>query len=105
MHDRLVYSTDSGRVQDKTASPTAPAGDGIVRIERDTKGRKGKGVSIVTGLGLDADALKELARDLKRKHGVGGSVRQWDIVLQTDQREKIKAQLEARGFTVKLAGG
>ncbi|UTA49075.1 stress response translation initiation inhibitor YciH [Simiduia sp. 21SJ11W-1] len=104
-NSRLVYSTETGRVDEKAPSLTPPAGDGIVRITRSSKGRGGKSVSVVTGLGLGKDELKTLAKALKQVCGVGGSVKDWDIEIQGDMREKLKAELEKRGFTVKLAGG
>jgi translation initiation factor 1 len=86
-------------------SPRAPRGDGIARVRRETQGRGGKTVTTVSGLGLASDALRELASDLKRRCGTGGSVKDWVIEIQGDQREAIVAELERRGFTVKLAGG
>lgn len=56
----LVYSTDSGRIQEAKPQPVVDKGDGIVRLRRETKGRKGKGVTLVTGLGMTADELKTL---------------------------------------------
>ena len=102
---RLVYSTDSGRIKSSPEAKAAPDTDGIVRIRHESKGRGGKAVSVITGLGLDAVALKKLARELKQLCGTGGSVKQWDIEVQGDQREKLKSELEKRGFSVKLAGG
>jgi len=103
-NSRLVYSTEGGRVRDAPIA-NAPASDGIVRIRRESKGRGGKSVSVITGLGLDAAGLKQLARELKQQLGAGGSVKQWDIEIQSDQRDKLKSALEARGYTVRLAGG
>ena len=104
-NSRLVYSTDAGRIDSKPAAAAPPLSDGVVRIRRESKGRGGKAVSVITGLGLDAVALKTLARELKQLCGVGGSVKQWDIEIQGDLRDKLKAELEKRGYTVKLAGG
>ena len=104
-NSKLVYSTDAGRVDHKKIELSPPMGDGIVRITRSTKGRGGKAVSVISGLGLSADELKTLAKALKQSCGVGGSVKDWDIEIQGDMREKIKAELEKRGFTVKIAGG
>ncbi|MBT1443286.1 stress response translation initiation inhibitor YciH [Shewanella sp. JM162201] len=101
----LVYSTDKGRIDEPKAEAEVPKGDGIVRIHRDSKGRKGKGVSIISGLGLDSAALKELAQKLKKQCGCGGTVKDFDIEVQTDNREQLKSLLEKQGFTVKLAGG
>tara|TARA_B100001094_G_scaffold333446_1_gene412470 strand:+ start:1930 stop:2262 length:333 start_codon:yes stop_codon:yes gene_type:complete len=103
---RLVYSTDKDTTLDSEqpeASP--PQGDGIVRITRQTKGRKGKGVSIIDGLALKQDALKKLCSELKKKCGCGGTVVDFCIELQTQDREKVKILLEKKGFSVKLAGG
>ncbi|MGD8231782.1 stress response translation initiation inhibitor YciH [Vibrio sp. TRT 1302] len=101
----LVYSTDVGRIKPEVQKPEREKGDGIVRIERQTKGRKGKGVSIVTGLDLDDAPLKLLAAELKKVCGCGGSIKDGKIEIQGDAREKIKVFLEKKGYTVKLAGG
>ena len=91
---RLVYSTDSGRIKHVDNADTArPAGDGIVRLLRETKGRKGKGVTLVKGLDLPEEALKNLAKELKQKCGVGGSVKDGVIEIQTDDRDKLKSLL------------
>lgn len=103
-NSRLVYSTETGRIKpsDDQASPS-PASDGIVRISRETKGRKGKGVSLITG--LEANRLKDTAKLLKQKLGVGGAVKSGVVEIQSDDRDKIKTLLEAQGHTVKIAGG
>ncbi len=79
--------------------------DGVVRIHKQSKGRKGKGVSIIKGLGLEQKELKVLAQKLKKQCGCGGTVKNFNIEVQTDNRESLKALLEKQGFTVKLAGG
>jgi translation initiation factor 1 len=105
-NSRLVYSTDQGRIRPTDEPPaSAPAGDGIVRLHRDSKGRKGKGVTLINGLPLTDEPLKQLAKTLKQQCGVGGSVKDGVIEIQTDDRQKLKTLLEARGFTVKIAGG
>lgn len=105
-NSRLVYSTQTGRIKEtKPEKKSPPAGDGIVRIRRETKGRKGKGVTTIQGLPLGEDDLKNLARRLKQLCGSGGSVKQGVIEIQGDQREVVKAELEKLGYTVKLAGG
>ncbi|WIO73577.1 stress response translation initiation inhibitor YciH [Porticoccaceae bacterium LTM1] len=104
-NSRLVYSTDKGRIQEETASQPRPKGDGIVRIHRETKGRKGKGVMLITGLDLTDAELKTLAKRLKQLCGTGGSVKDGVIEIQGDARDKIKAELEKMGHTVKIAGG
>ncbi|MEZ8824336.1 stress response translation initiation inhibitor YciH [Vibrio amylolyticus] len=101
----LVYSTESGRIKPEETVAERPKGDGIVRIQKQTKGRKGKGVSIVSGLDLDDVQLKLVAAELKKVCGCGGSVKAGTIEIQGDARDKIKAHLEKKGHTVKLAGG
>lgn len=109
-----VYSTDQGRIcpgcnQPTTAccckTRTADAGDGIVRLHRQVKGRAGKPVTLVTGIPLTGKELKTLAKELKNKCGVGGSIEDNTILIQGDKRDRLKEVLEAMGYTVKLAGG
>ncbi|MDH2923835.1 translation initiation factor 1 (eIF-1/SUI1) [Nicoletella semolina] len=101
----LVYSTETGRILPNKTEPTRLKGDGIVRIQRQTSGRKGKGVSIITGLDLDDKALMSIASELKRRMGCGGSVKEGVVEIQGDNRELLKQILEQKGFKVKLAGG
>ncbi|KOY63732.1 stress response translation initiation inhibitor YciH [Photorhabdus heterorhabditis] len=104
-NSRLVYSTDGGRIQEEAVKPPRPKGDGIVRIQRQTSGRKGKGVCVITGIDTDDQALIKLAAELKKKCGCGGSVKDGEIEIQGDKRDLLKQLLEAKGMTVKLAGG
>jgi len=82
-----------------------PDGDGVVRIRRETKGRGGKAVTVISGVPLVGDDLKALGKQLKKKCGVGGAVKGSEIEIQGDQREKIKIELEKRQFIVKYSGG
>lgn len=102
---RLVYSTESGRIKETTAQSGPPRGDGFVRIRRETSGRKGKGVTTISGIELDEKALALLAKELKQVCGTGGSVKDFVIEIQGDQREKLRTLLEQKGFKVKMAGG
>ncbi|PHR66103.1 MAG: stress response translation initiation inhibitor YciH [Idiomarina sp.] len=77
----------------------------VVRIQRQTKGRKGKGVTVLFDLPQQSDLLADYASQLRKICGVGGAVKDGTIELQGDQREKAKLWLEQRGFKVKLAGG
>src|SRR5262245_65695928 len=77
--------------------PGHPA-DGWVRVSRETKGRGGKGVTLVSGLRLAPAQLEELCSALKRRCGAGGSVKAGVVELQGDQREVVLAELLARGF-------
>ncbi len=101
----LVYSTDGGKITEEPAAKAVPQGDGIVRIHKDSKGRKGKGVSVIKGLGLDEKELKALAQKLKKQCGCGGTVKEFNIEVQTDNRELLKSLLEKLNYQVKLAGG
>ena len=104
-NSRLVYSTDTGRIDEPKAVPERPKGDGIVRIQRQTSGRKGKGVCLITGIDQDDAELTKLAAELKKKCGCGGAEKDGVIEIQGDKRDLIKSLLEAKGMKVKLAGG
>ncbi len=115
--NRRVYSTDRGRLCPQCGqvkvdcrcrilqNAQAETGDGIVRLRRESKGRGGKAVTVITGLPGDATALKAMAKAMKQRCGVGGAVKNRDIEIQGDQRNALKAYLEGEGFKVKLAGG
>ena len=85
--------------------PSAPKSDGIVRVGRETKGRKGAGVTVITGIPAHPEALKQIAKELKQKCGTGGTVKNGVIEIQGDQRDLLVKELSARGYTVKRAGG
>jgi translation initiation factor 1 len=118
---RLVYSTGQGRLCPECARPmsecrckrsrpaqaeaTAPKGDGVVRVGRATKGRKGKGVTVITGVPLAGDALEELATRLKKRCGSGGTVDAGAIEIQGDHRDTLVAELGKLGYTVRRSGG
>jgi translation initiation factor 1 len=110
----LVYSTDTGRMCPDCRQPVAsctcklaviPSGDGTVRVSRETKGRGGKGVTLVKGVLLDAAALIALGKQLKTACGTGGTVKEGIIEVQGDHVERVMELLRARGYTVKRAGG
>ncbi len=84
---------------------TAPKGDGVVRLSRQTKGRKGKGVTLITGVPLEGAELKDLAKELKQKCGSGGTVKDGVIEIQGEHRDMLMEELKKRGYTVKKAGG
>lgn len=101
----LVYSTESGKISPTDNKPARPSGDGIVRIRRESKGRKGKGVTTLSGFDLPDAELKLLAKELKKHCGTGGALKDDVIEIQGDNRDKLKTLLEQKGFKVKLAGG
>ena len=100
----LVFASGIGRIKEEKPKAVRPQGDGVVRIMLKRLGG-GKTASVVTGIPLDEDELKDLARALKQKCGVGGSVKDFCIEIQGDKRKILKAELEKKGYTVKLAGG
>ncbi len=82
-----------------------PDGDGIVRVKRETKGRKGKGVTLITGVPLPHKELKEMGKKLKKLCGTGGSVKDEVIEIQGDKRDLLIEELKKQGWTVKRSGG
>jgi translation initiation factor 1 len=94
-----------GKIKKNGLRSDTPIADGIVRLHRQTSGRKGKGVTLIKGLMIPDAEIATLAKTLKSSCGVGGAVKSGVIELQTAEREKVKALLDAAGFTVKIAGG
>ncbi len=111
----LVYSTDTGRVCPGCGHPVKQCccskeinrqqGDGVVRVSRQTKGRKGSGVILITGIPCSDAELKKLAKQLKKKCGSGGTVKNGVVEIQGDHREVLVETLIKMGYTAKLAGG
>ena len=111
----LVYSTESGRMCPGcrqamaqcqcTAKPARPAGDGIVRVSRETKGRAGKGVTLVKGLPLDDADLIVLGKKIKATCGSGGTVKDGVVEVQGDHCERVMAYVQGLGYTDKRVGG
>jgi len=85
--------------------PSAPKGDGIVRVGRETKRRKGAGVTIITGIPSHPDGLEKLAKQFKQQCGTGGTVKNGVIEIQGDHRDLLVAELQKLGYTVKRSGG
>ena len=103
----LVWSSDGGRTDQSGPSthPVTPASDGVVRVSRQTKGRKGKGVTLITGVPLTGDELKDLGRQLKQRCGSGGTVKNGIIEIQGDHRDTVVGELQKKNWQVKKAGG
>ena len=118
-NSRLVYSTETGEICPKCQSPISACRckkkrpepkpqikpDGIIRIRREVKGRKGKTVTTLSGFDLDDNALNLLSKQIKQHCGTGGSVKDGMVIIQGDHRDTVKGLLEGQGYTVKLAGG
>lgn len=117
----LVYSTEAGRICPDCSQPVAKcqcaankkdlaaAGgaspDGFVRVQRETKGRGGKSVTLVRSLGLDAEALAALGKQLKAACGSGGTVKDGVIEVQGDHVVTVMAALQKLGHQVKRVSG
>ncbi len=81
------------------------AADSVVRVARQTKGRKGKGVTVITGVPLTGDELKNLAKTLKQRCGSGGTVKNDVIEIQGDHRDALVRELAQKGWVVRKVGG
>jgi len=119
-NNRLVYSTESGRICPSCEHPTSKCtckkkktikkqsiypNDGIVRIRREVKSRKGKAVTAVFDVPLDNKKLKQFGKTLKRLCGTGGTVKDGVIIIQGDHRKTLLDEIEKQGYTIKFAGG
>ncbi len=102
---QLVYSTDQGRIEPEQQAEQVPETDGTIKLRRETKGRKGKGVTCLTGFGLAEAELKTLCKDMKKHCGVGGSVKDYVIEIQGDQRDKLEVWLKQKDYKTKRIGG
>ena len=118
-NSRLVYSSETGRICPKCQNPISACrckkklpepksqvkSDGIIRIRREVKGRKGKTVTTISGFDLDDKALNLVSKQFKQHCGTGGSVKDGVVIIQGDHRDTIKSLLEGQGYTVKFSGG
>jgi len=113
----IVYSTGIGAICPGCRRPRAQCvcksaqgkpqrtAAGVVRVSRQTQGRAGKGVTLITGLGLGPAELAALATELKRRCASGGTVRGESIEIQGEHRDTLVAELIRRGFPARRAGG
>lgn len=111
----LVYSTEQGRTCPGCENPITecrclskepvPSRDGIVRISRESKGRKGKTVTLVKGIPLPRTELALLCKELKRQCGTGGTLKSDIIELQGEQWDRLNRIFKQRGWVVKRVGG
>ena len=121
--NRLVYSTETGRscpecgklvsacsckikkAVKEGKQATGYSRDGVIRIQREVKGRKGKTVTAVFGVPLEDDKLQKFAKTLKQSCGAGGAVKDGVILIQGDHRQTLLDEIKKHGYTAKLAGG
>ncbi len=115
-NSRLVYSTELGKICPSCGKPVLKCickknkkiqqnNDGIIRVSRETKGRKGKGMTIIKGIPLPEDDLFVLSKKLKQKCGAGGTLKDGVIEIQGEHRDTIVEELKKLGFNVKRTGG
>ena len=122
MNSRLVYSTETGSICRKCGKPAAactckkkksatpnrpPSGhpnDGIVRVRREVKGRKGKTATVIIGIPLYNEDLKKFAKELKQRCGAGGSVKDGTIIIQGDHCQTILDEIRKQGYKAKITG-
>jgi translation initiation factor 1 len=112
---RMVYSTETGQICPTCGNSIKNCGcgkqnnlvstDGIVRVRREVKGRRGKTVTVINGVSGDINLLQGLAKEIKQKCGTGGTVKDGEIIIQGDHREMIVSYLQQKGYAVKLSGG
>ena len=113
LNSKLVYSTSLGSICPRCAQAVdrcvcqdmkkaiVPNTDGLVRLRYETTGRKGKGMTLVTGLALSEIELLNLAKKLKQRFGTGGAVKDYTIQLQGDFRQQVALELRKLGYFVK----
>jgi translation initiation factor 1 len=103
----VVMRTDPGRLRTaaRPAQPVAAAGPAKVRVARETSGRSGKGVSVISGLPLAGEELEALATRLKKLCGAGGAVKDSTIEIQGEHRDRLVAELVKMGYEAKRSGG
>lgn len=111
----MVYSTELGRMCPSCRRPQNTCScrrdsirilaDGQVRVGRSTNGRAGKCVTLISGLPLTLEQLADLAGNLKKRCGSGGTVKDGTIEIQGDHREVVLAHLLALGYKAKKTGG
>jgi translation initiation factor 1 len=104
----IVYSTNPdfmNKVDASTQDATLPAGQQLLYIWLDSKGRKGKTVTLIKGFVGNVKDLEKLAGEIKRNCGTGGSVKDREIIIQGDFRTKIMNFLIGKGYKTKKAGG
>jgi len=89
----------------RKGTPGKASSDGVIRISRETQGRKGKGVTVISGLALGQTQLETLATELKKKCGSGGSVENGRIEIQGDHRDRLVEELSRKGWKTKRSGG
>lgn len=104
----FVFSTDDNFDYDLSPDEertNLDPSEQLLEAHYSAKGRAGKKVTIITGFIGSEEELNELGKELKRKCGVGGSVKEREIIIQGNQRDKVMSFLKEKGYNVKRVGG
>ncbi len=106
---KTVWSSEDGDLRKKDEKPaivnSLPPQQQVIYLHRESKGRGGKGVTLIKGLALSEGELSTLAKKIKQTCGTGGTVKDGVIEIQGEHREKIADTLRKLGYKVKVAGG
>lgn len=106
MSNKPVYSTNKTQAgADKNTAKDRPLASGPLKMRLETKGRAGKAVTVLFNLPMSEVEAKALMRDLQEKLGCGATFKDGSIELRGDMRDRIEAQLVAKGMKVVRAGG
>ena len=97
---RLVYSTEKGRIKVQGSKDIEQYGDGVARINYESKGRKGNGVTTISGLYTEDINLKTLTKNLKKNCGSGGSIKNNIVEIQGDHRVEVREYLKKKGYPI-----
>jgi len=108
-NSRTVWSSADGdrrkREENARRVKSLPPGEQTAYLHRDSKGRGGKTVTLIKKLILSEEDMKDLAKRLKQICGTGGTVKDGEIEIQGEHRERIAEELKKLGYKVKIAGG
>jgi len=106
-NNRPVYSTETGRIKEEKKKPQqqSNSGDGVARVRREVKGRRGKTVTTVTGIPLHGAELLALVKEMKQRIGGGGSLKDGVVILQGDHCDTVIKLLKEKNIDAKRSGG
>jgi translation initiation factor 1 len=104
--DHRVYSEFGNDLSpNPTSRPDLPPSQQSLKIQVLRKGRKGKTVTVISGFQAQQETLATLTKQLKVQCGAGGTLKETEIEVQGDHRQKLAAYLQQQGYSVKFVGG